>query len=67
MQVFGALMHRVGDVAGLGTKVFDDLVMDKKDGEWLPELAISLDAMAAKCTTLSRIARSVIAGEQQDA
>lgn len=67
MQVFGALMHRMGDVAGLGTKVFDDLVMDSDDGQWLPDLASSLDAMAAKCTTLSRIAKKVMAGEKEGA
>ncbi|MDT4887065.1 hypothetical protein FQZ97_1234830 [compost metagenome] len=67
MQVFSALMHRVGDVAGLGSKVFDDLVITEKDGEWLPELAASLDAMAAKCTTLSRTVRLELSREKQGA
>ena len=67
MQVFSALMHRVGDVAGLGSKVFDDLVITEKDGEWLPELAASLDAMAAKCTTLSRTVRLELSRDKQGA
>lgn len=60
MQVFGGLMGRLGDVTGLGSKVFDDLVLDAKDRAHLPEFASSLDALAAKCTGLSAAARKVI-------
>ncbi|EPO9976601.1 hypothetical protein ACUJC9_006076, partial [Pseudomonas aeruginosa] len=52
MKVFGALMRRLGDVAGVGTRVFDDMVLDARDGQFLPDLINALDSTAAKCTTL---------------
>ncbi|MCY1371579.1 hypothetical protein D9M69_587290 [compost metagenome] len=67
MQVFSGLMHRVGDVAGLGTKVFDDLLLDAQDAPHLPGLAAALDAMASKCTTLSNAVKLVMAEEERGA
>lgn len=60
MQTFSALMRRVGDVAGLGSHVFDDLVIDENDGVWLPDFIAALDSMGAKCATLSRLAKQAL-------
>lgn len=59
MQVFGGLMGRMGDVAGVGTKVFDDLLLDVRDAQHLPEMIHALDSLAANASELSAAAKQV--------
>lgn len=59
MQVFGGLMGRMGDVAGVGTKVFDDLLLDVRDAKHLPEMIHALDSLAANASELSAAAKQV--------
>lgn len=63
VQVFGALMGRMGDVTGLGSKVFDDLVLDESDKEHLPEFTAALYALAAKATALAQASERVCNSE----
>lgn len=59
MQVFGALLGRMGDVTSVGSKVFDDLMLDESDKEHLPEFTTALYALAAKATALAQASERV--------
>jgi hypothetical protein len=65
MKAFSGLMGRMGDVAGIGAQVFDDLVINQQDREHLPGLIAGLRALSAKAETLIQAAEQAI--EQQDA
>jgi hypothetical protein len=60
MKVFSGLMGRMGEVAGLGAKVFDDLVINEQDAEHLPGLIGGLRALSAKAETLAAAAEKVM-------
>nr|WP_177323709.1 hypothetical protein [Pseudomonas sp. P818] len=64
MKVFSGLMGRMGEVAGLGAKVFDDLVINEQDAEHLPSLIGGLRALSAKAESLASAAESVMASSE---
>ncbi|MGQ7956482.1 hypothetical protein ACUTAF_01965 [Pseudomonas sp. SP16.1] len=60
MKAFSGLMGHMGGVAGLGAQVFDDLVIDEQDAEFLPGFVSGLRALSAKAETLAAAAEKVM-------
>lgn len=65
MKTFSGLMGRMGDVAGVGAQVFDDLVLDEQDACYLPELIAGLRALCAKASTLIDAAEQAKAASER--
>jgi hypothetical protein len=61
MKAFSGLMGRMGEVAGIGAKVFDDLLINEQDAEHLPNLVSGLRALSAKAESLASAAETVMA------